>query len=50
MFGATPNNHGNFNVRMGGTRCNGENLGICMRGNIYDLAGPARRRRAVAAT
>ncbi|HVL90050.1 MAG TPA: hypothetical protein VM841_07435 [Actinomycetota bacterium] len=43
-FGATPNQHGNFNVRMGGTRCNEENLGICMRGNIYDRMGDTQDR------
>lgn len=44
VFGSTPDNHGNFNVRMGGTRCNEENLGICMRGNIYDRMGDTQDR------
>lgn len=44
VYGATPNNHGNFNVRMGGSRCNEENLGICMRGNVYDRMGDTQDR------
>lgn len=43
-LGATPNMHGNFVVRMGGSRCNEENLGICMRGDVYGRMGDTQDR------
>ena len=44
VLGATPNMHGNFSVRMGGSKCNEENLGVCMRGDVTGRMGDTEDR------